>query len=126
MYIIEISEGSKRTEKSRKLHGGCGLWTLEEPIGRLYLARDQVEKDPMGRFIVAACLGDLSTPMGHLVSVRSTCHASAPSRYFCCLRRSFGENTSKLLLPRESMLFLTPNRSSIKDLPILIYLYSRF
>jgi len=31
---------------------------------------------------------DLSTPMGHLVSVRSTCHASAPSRYFCCLRRS--------------------------------------
>lgn len=31
--------------------------------------------------------------MGHLVSVRSTCHASAPSRYFCCLRRSF-ENKS--------------------------------
>lgn len=35
----------------------------------------------------------ISTPMGHLVSVRSTCHASAPSRYFCCLRRSF-ENKS--------------------------------
>lgn len=57
---------------------------------------------------------DLSTPMGHLVSVRSTCHASAPSRYFCCLRRSRpaknkpgGKAVRRLLLPSESMCFLS-------------------
>ncbi|KAL2740477.1 putative serine-rich protein C21513-like isoform X1 [Vespula squamosa] len=37
--------------------------------------------------------------MGHLVLPRSTCHASAPSRYFCCLRRSYGENKPKATWP---------------------------
>lgn len=39
---------------SRKRPGGC-----RTAHRKLYLARDQPEKNPMGSFIVAACLEDL-------------------------------------------------------------------
>ncbi|KAF7417976.1 hypothetical protein HZH68_000629 [Vespula germanica] len=67
-------------------------------VKRLNPARERLEKDPLATSI-GKNAGGISTPMGHLVLPRSTCHASAPSRYFCCLRRSYGENKPKATWP---------------------------
>jgi len=112
-YVMGLMEGNIRERRN-----GCGSGTrlAWKESGTMHLYRGR----PSRR--------DLSTPMGHLVSVRSTCHASAPSRYFCCLRRSRPAKISRGSSPptavtrRIYVLSFLPSRNprnAFTDLPVV-------
>lgn len=95
MVVVPVDRGESKGERRIRRE----VWDWH--------ATEKAEKADPGQLIVAQLASGISTPMGHLVSVRSTCHASAPSRYFCCLRRSL-ENKSEAAVTKGIYAYSPP------------------
>lgn len=95
MVVVPVDRGESKGERRIRRE----VWDWH--------ATEKAEKADPGQLIVAQLASGISTPMGHLVSVRSTCHASAPSRYFCCLRCSL-ENKSEAAVTKGIYAYSPP------------------